>query len=195
MQEILTDPNIIFLLLTLGIFAVIYEFALPGGFIAGMTGTVLLALGGYALTIVPFSIMGLVLITIGLIVMASEAFIRSKGLLAFIGALVFAVGSFLLFNDNAPQRLSWITIISTTAFVAGGLTFLLGYVVKIYRRRPALDFSLQGQKALVVDWGADLQRVEVEGAYWQARSLSGKSYRHGDWVTIQRQENLTLLVE
>lgn len=195
MQEILLDPNIVFLLITLGIFALTYEFAAPGGFLAGLIGTALLLLGGYALTLIPFSILGLVLLTIGIIIMAAEAFVVTKGLLAIFGAVIFALGSMLMFDGENGQRLSWITIGSTTVFIGGGLTFLLAFVVRTYRQRPDIDFSLKGQKALVVDWNKDAQRVEADGAFWQARSLSNRHYSHGDWVVIQGQDNITLLVE
>jgi len=196
MQALLTDPNIVFLLLTLGLFACIYEIALPGGFISGITGLIFLTLSGYALTLLPFSPIGLALLTCGVVIMAAEAFIFSKGLLAGTGALIFVIGAVLLFNSDQPaQHLSWITIASTTAFIAGGLTFLLVCAVRIYRRKSDLNFGMTGQKALVVDWNDEVKRIEADGAFWQARSLSNKTYHHGDWVIIQGQDNITLLVE
>lgn len=193
METLLADPNIAFLLVTLGLYGLIYEFAVPGGFVAGTLGIILLMLGGYGLKILPFSIFGLSLVAAGILVMAVEAFIRARGLLALTGALIFALGAFLLFNQP-DHRLSWVTIASTTVLVAGGLTFLLMYVVRLYRH-PAQDFSLNGQTALVVDWNDETKRIEIDGAYWRARSLNDKHYSHGDWVTVQGQDKLTLLVE
>ena len=196
MTMFLTDPNIVFLLLTLGLFALVFEVAVPGGFISGITGTVLLLAGGYALTMIPFSIFGLLLLTVGIATMAAEAFVITKGLLAFTGAVIFAIGAVFLFDSPDPAlRLSWITIASTTIFIGGGMTFLLAYAVRLYKRKPALHFGLEGQKALIVDWNDDVKRVEADGAFWQARSLSNCSYAHGDWVIIQGQDNITLLIE
>lgn len=140
--------------------------------------------------------LGLALVVTGLILLVAEIFILSHGLLALSGALFFLLGSVLVVQAaNPTAKLLWVYVFSCGLFLFAGMTAVMMYALRTYKRSNSRKFSLSGQQALVIDWNATTQRVEVDGAFWMATSQSGNTYTHGEWVTILSQDNLTLIVE
>lgn len=139
---------------------------------------------------------GLALIAAGMLLVIAEALIISHGLLALIGALFFILGStFVIQTANPAMKLLWLNFLSSGLFIIAGFTALMLYAIHLYRKSTSYKFALTGQKALVIDWNDTTRRVEIDGAFWNASSFSGKEYQHGDWVTILTQDNLTLFIE
>lgn len=140
--------------------------------------------------------LGIALIAAGALLVIAEIFIISHGLLAFMGALFFLIGSvFVIQTANPALRLLWINFLASGLFTIAGVTAIMLYALKVYRQSISHTFSLVGQKALVIAWDDTRQRVEVDGSFWNAQSLSNKHYTHGEWTTVHAQDNLTLYIE
>ena len=94
----ITDPSIALLLMTIGIYGLIFEFMNPGGGIAGVIGAICLLLAMYALQLLPVNYAGLALIVLGLAFMVAEAFVPSFGVLGLGGVVAFIAGALILID-------------------------------------------------------------------------------------------------
>jgi membrane-bound serine protease (ClpP class) len=191
---IITDPNVALILMMIGIYGLIFEFATPGSIGPGVVGAVCLVLGLYALNQLPYNYAGLALLVIGIVCMIAEAFTPTFGILGIGGLVAFVLGAAFLFDTDVPAyRLSW-TVIGGMAVASGlMLTVLLGYVWRTMRRPVAGgELGLVGRSAQVLDWSGTTGHVFVHGERWAARSLEPLSV--GQSVEVQRLEGLTLVV-
>ena len=133
--NIITDPNVALILMMIGVYGLIFEFATPGSYGPGIIGAICLVLGLYALNQLPFNYTGLTLLVIGVAFMIAEAFTPTFGLLGVGGLVAFVLGAAFLFDSDVPAfQLSW-TVIGALALASGLLlTVLLGYVWRAMRR-------------------------------------------------------------
>ena len=194
--SIITNPNIAFLLMTLGGYGLIYEFANPGSFIPGVMGIICLVIGLFAMNVLPVNYAGAVLILLGMGFMATEAFVPSFGIMGIGGALAFALGATILIDaDAAGIGISWWTI----AFVTGSsflvLTIILGYALKAQRKLVVTGReALLGSQAEVLNWADGRGVVRVTGDTWQAIPDEPRSFRKGDMVKITDIDGLKLII-
>jgi membrane-bound serine protease (ClpP class) len=193
--NIITDPNVALILMMIGVYGLIFEFATPGSIGPGVVGAICLVLGLYALNQLPFNYAGLALLLVGIGCMIAEAFTPTFGVLGIGGLVAFVLGAAFLFDSDVPAfRLSW-TVIGGLAIASGLLlTVLLGYVWRTMRR--PLDggggLGLVGRTGQVVDWSGTTGHVFVHGERWAARSQEPLSV--GQSVEVQRLDGLTLIV-
>lgn len=192
--QIITDPNIALILLMIGIYGLIFEFATPGSVGPGVVGAVCLVLGLYALNQLPYNYAGLALVLIGIVCMIAEAFTPTFGVLGVGGLVAFVLGAAFLFDTDVPAfQLSWTVIAGTAATSALMLTVLLGYVWRTLRRPVAGgEMGLVGRTARVIDWAGTSGHVWVHGERWAARAQEPLS--EGQSVHVLRLEGLTLVV-
>ncbi|MFN3659363.1 MAG: NfeD family protein [Pseudolabrys sp.] len=193
---VISDPNVAFILLLVGIYGILFEFWNPGGLVAGVIGAVCLLLGLTALATLPvqYGALGLVVLGIGLIV--AEAFAPGFGILGIGGVIAFIAGSLFLFDPaGADIDISVsLPLIIASAVTTGALAlFVLSAAVKA-RRRPATTGAEQmiGSVGEVVEWDSLKGRIRVHGEIWAARAE--QSFAPGDAVRIVQREELTLLV-
>src|SRR5439155_26666927 len=112
--SVITDPNVAFILLIVGIYGLIIEFMSPGAVAPGVVGTICLLLGLYALNLLPINYAGLGLMLVGIALLAIEAF-NPTVVIGLGGVVAFVLGAIMLVRVEAPgYRLSW----SVIAFVA-----------------------------------------------------------------------------
>jgi len=192
--SIITDPNVALILMMVGVYGLIFEFATPGSFGPGIVGAICLVLGLYALNQLPFNYTGLALLLIGIAFMIAEAFTPTFGVLGVGGLVAFVLGAAFLFDSDVPAfRLSW-TVIGGLAVASGLLlTVLLGYVWRMMRRPVAGgELGLVGRTATVIDWSGTTGHVFVHGERWAARSHEPLSA--GQSVVVLRLDGLTLVV-
>ncbi|MCV2868340.1 nodulation protein NfeD [Defluviimonas sp. WL0002] len=191
---VLSNPNVSLILMMIGIYGLIFEFWNPGSIGPGVIGAISLTLGLYALNLLPLDYAGLALIGLGVAFMVTEAFTPTFGVLGFGGLAAFVVGSAMLVDTDVPAyQISW-WLIGTLAAISGAfLTLVLGYTVRIYRRRavPA-DGRLVGSIAQVLDWSGRTGHVWAEGERWNATAQT--EIAPGAAVEIQAIEGLTLIV-
>ena len=196
---ILTDPNIAFIFMTLGIYGLIFELSNPGAAVPGVLGAIFLMLGLYALNVLPVNYAGLALIALGIAFMTAEAFAPSFGVLGLGGLAAFALGATILFDTGSPEfTLSLWTVGTVTALTGAVLIILIGYLVKAHRR-PVMtgQETLVGHRAIVEDWdggqGKEGQgHVRVNGEMWQA--VGPPSLAPGETVRVRALDGLTLTV-
>jgi membrane-bound serine protease (ClpP class) len=192
--NIITDPNVALILMMIGVYGLIFEFATPGSIGPGVVGAVCLVLGLYALNQLPFNYAGLALLLIGIVCMIAEAFTPTFGILGVGGLVAFVLGAAFLFDSEVPAfRLSW-TVIGALAIASGlMLTVLLGYVWRAMRRPVAGgELGLVGRTAHVMDWSGTTGHVFVHGERWAAQSH--EPLEVGQSVEVKRLDGLTLVV-
>jgi membrane-bound serine protease (ClpP class) len=193
--SVVTNPNVALMLMMIGFYGLIFEFANPGSIGPGVIGVISLLLGLYALNVLPLNYTGLVLLILGVALMSAEAFIPSFGVLGIGGIVAFMIGAAILIDTDAPGfRLSWSVIIATAAVSGGFLIFIIGYVWRTHRRPVSTgQAALIGREARVLQWSGDSGYVDVFGERWKARS--GGSAAPGERVKVIDIKGLTLIIE
>ncbi|WP_244444295.1 NfeD family protein [Lutibaculum baratangense] len=190
----ITDPNIAYILMLIGIYGIILEFWNPGTIFSGVIGAIALVVALFALNMLPVSYAGGALLFLGLALMAAEAFVPSFGILGIGGAVAFALGSVFLFEDVPGFALSPAVIAVATAVTAGFLILGFAAVARAYRRRVVTgDETLPDEPAEVIEWSGTSGSIHVHGERWKARSDA--SFAAGDHVRVIGREGLVLVVE
>ena len=169
---ILTNPNVAYFLMLIGIYGLIFEFANPGTLIPGIAGAISLLLALYAFQVLPVSYAGLALIVLGMALMIAEAFAPSFGALGIGGAAAFVAGSIMLMDTEAPGfGLSpWLVGILTLMNLAF-FAFILGALFQS-RKRPVVSGSehLIGAVGTVLEDFEGTGQIRVFGEIWKASS-------------------------
>jgi membrane-bound serine protease (ClpP class) len=133
---IISDPNLAYILLLVGIYGLVYEFANPGAVFPGTVGAVSLLLALYAFQLLPINYAGMALIILGLALMIAEAFVPSFGALGLGGAAAFVIGSLILIDTDVPGYGISIPLIIGFALSSALLFFfVIGMALKA-RRQP-----------------------------------------------------------
>lgn len=192
--SILTNPNIAFILMLVGVYGLIFEFANPGSVGPGVFGGICLLLGFYALNVLPINTTGLGLLLLAIALMAAEAFVPSFGILGIGGIIAFVLAAMMLFDSDIPGfRISWPVIAVTAAGSGGLLIFLLGYAWRAQRRPVTTGVeSLVGKSAEVLEWSHGQGYVRLGGERWKAVGEGNFSPR--DRVEVLAGRGLVLVV-
>jgi membrane-bound serine protease (ClpP class) len=170
--QALTNPNLVFLLLSLGVQALLIEISSPGGWVAGFIGVVALALGAYGLGILPVNWFGLVFLALAFALFVIDVKAPTHGALTAAGLGSFILGALVLFNSPGTpsfQRVSVPLVVTMGALMAAMFFVLLTFVWRAQRRPIAV-----GTTALVGRVGEVRQRlaphgqVQVAGELWAA---------------------------
>jgi membrane-bound serine protease (ClpP class) len=193
--NIVTDPNVAYVLLLIGIYGLIYELANPGAMIPGVSGAIALVLALYAFQALPVNFAGLALLGLGIAFMTLEAFVPSFGVLGIGGAIAFAAGSIMLFRDDAGQIAVALPVVATFVVLSLALFVgVIGYAVKT-RRRPVVS----GAEEMVGAIGEALEdfdargRILVHSESWIAQTEN--PVRKGQRLRVVAINGLTLKVE
>jgi membrane-bound serine protease (ClpP class) len=194
MLGVLANPNVAFLLMLIGVYGLIYEFASPGAIGPGVLGAVCLVLGLYALNQLPLNYAGLTLIALGIAFMIAEAFTPTFGVLGIGGAIAFLIGAAMLIDTDIPEyRLSWVTIVGAGLLTVGFVAVATNFAVRAHRRKPATGReALIGARAKVLDWSGSSGHVWTASERWSAVGPEGLTA--GSWVRVASVEGLTLTV-
>ena len=192
--DVLIDPNIVALMLSLGLLGIVVELWNPGLIFPGTVGALSLIVGLYGLQVLPVSAAGLLLMILAAAFFVAEAFVVSHGALAVAGAVTFVVGSLLLFD---PAGEAYQVSLQVSLAIAVTLAALLGFAfTKAARIRTAPaavgTHRLVGVPAQV----RGEEHVFVDGELWRARSADGSPLRPGTAVRVEsvQQEDLQLVV-
>ena len=195
--QMLSDPNIAYILLSLGMLGLFFELANPGSILPGVLGGILLLLGLYALGTLDVNWTGVLLMGFAFLLFLIDLYVPTHGVLTLGGIISFALGSLLLLQSpaNPAFQLSRAVIIAVTGTVAAGFLVLVYLVARAHARRPATGKeALIGARAIVRRALEPEGMVFVEGELWRARSLSGP-IPAGQTVRVVGLEGLVLLVE
>ena len=190
---VITDPNVAFILLLVGVYGLIFEFMSPGAVAPGVVGTISLLLGLYALNMLPINYAGLGLMLVGITLLAVEVF-NPTLVLGIGGIIAFVLGAVMLLRVEAPgYRLSWSVIGAAAAMFIGLLLFVLGSLQRA-RKGPVRvgAQAMRGQSAEVLDWSENEGHVFAQGERWQARGA--EAFKPGEVVEVANIVDLTLVV-
>jgi len=190
---VITDPNVAFILLMVGIYGLIFEFISPGAVAPGVVGAICLLIGLYALNLLPINYAGLALMLVGLVLLTIEAF-NPTVVIGLGGIVAFVLGALMLFRGEAPgYHLSWWVIGITAAVFAGFALVVLGSLRRV-GRAPALvgAQAMRGLPAEVLDWNGNEGHVFAHGERWQARGA--ETFKPGETVEVANVVDLTLLI-
>ena len=192
--SILTDPNITYILLLIGLYGVLLEFYSPGALYPGVIGGICLILAGYSLHLLPISYAGLSLIILGIIFLAFEGVTPSYGILGVGGIIAFVVGSIFLLDTKLPgYGIAPSLIFTMTAVTAGFLFMVLRFVVGALTR-PAVSGaeSFIGKQVTAVETFTGYGSVYCDGAIYRAYSDS-RIYKNSV-ISVYKVEGITLYV-
>ncbi|HEX2111060.1 MAG TPA: nodulation protein NfeD [Gaiellaceae bacterium] len=185
--DLLVDPNLIVLLMSIGLLGITVEIFNPGLVFPGTIGAISLVLGLFGLQVLPVSWAGILLILLALGFFAAEAFVASHGALALAGGVSFIFGALMLFDPagDAYQVSVWVAlaIAGTFALVLG---LALAKVVEVRRTRPQTgEEELVGDVAVVRQALDPAGYVFVHGELWRARTEDGP-IGVGERVRVER---------
>jgi membrane-bound serine protease (ClpP class) len=192
--QVLADPNLAFLFLSLGTLAIMYELAYPGHAVSGVVGVILLILGFFALSVLPVSVAGLALLALAAGLFAAELFAPGLGVFAVGGAIALALSGVFLFEGS--MRVSPAVFLPTAAVVGIG-SLVAGRLTWRARRSPPVSGpgTMIGKTSVVARANGGSAYVHVEGAWWAAVSSDGTPLRVGQKVRVAGLDGLTLIVE
>jgi membrane-bound serine protease (ClpP class) len=193
--SVITDPNVAYILMLIGIYGLFFEFANPGFVLPGVAGAISLLLALYAFQILPVNYAGLALLSLGIIFMLAEAFVPSFGALGFGGFIAFVIGSVILFDEQGTgYAVSLPLILSLSVLSAGFFLFVVGAAIKA-RKRPVVS----GREEMLHTTGEAMEdfegrgRVHIHGEVWSAESAL--PLKRGDKVQVVAVDGLVLHVQ
>jgi membrane-bound serine protease (ClpP class) len=192
--QLLADPNLAFLFLSIGTLAVIYELASPGAGFGGAVGVILLILGFFALSVLPVNVAGIALLVLAAALLVAELFTPGVGVFAAGGVAALVLAGVFMFEESVGVSPA---VLWPTAAIVGGGALLAGRLAWHARRAAPVSGRelLIGHETLIrstVDETAG--QVLMEGSWWTARSR-GESLREGETVRVVALDGLTLIVE
>ncbi len=193
----ITNPNIAYILFTLGSAGLLYEFTHPGAIFPGVAGAVCLILGFLSFQTLPINYAGIALIIMGVIMLFLETRTPTNGPLSIGGIASMLFGSTMLFDTDAPfLRVSWSVIIPVVLFTAAFFLFIVGMTIRAMKKKPTTGKKgLKGEIAIAQTniIPGKIGSVFIHGEYWDA--VSDERIKNGEEVIIVSVEGLKLTVK
>jgi membrane-bound serine protease (ClpP class) len=192
---LITNPDVAFILMLIGIYGLILEFFNPGAVAPGLIGTISLLVALYALAFIPINYAGVALVIVGIGLMLAEVHIGAFGTLGVGGIAAFVIGALLMFPARgAGFSLSWGVVIGAALGSAALILLALATLLRS-RKRPVVTGgeALIGAEGEAVSWDGAEGRVRVQGEIWRARADAPLAA--GKRVKIVGRDGLALRVE
>lgn len=194
-QQLLADPNLAFLFLSIGTLGLIYELASPGVGAGGAVGVILILLALFGLSVLPVNAVGLLLLAVAAALFVAELFAPGVGVAAAGGTLALILSGVFLFRDTPGVAVS-ATVIGPVALVVGTAVVLAGRLALRSRQMPSTTTGRErfiGQILTVERTDGQRGQALVEGAWWNLRSTTGP-LETGLQVRIVDVDGLDLVV-
>jgi membrane-bound serine protease (ClpP class) len=197
--QLLTNPNILFILLTIGIQAIFIELSNPGGWVAGFIGAVCLILAVYGLGVLPVNWFGILFLVTAFILFILEIKAPVHGALTTAGIISFIVGSLVLFNSiEAPgfPQVSVPLVVSTGIFLAGGIFVVLQIALRALKTpvRTGME-SLMGLSGYVISPLEPNGTIQLAGEEWSAITDDFGNLPAGTPVQVIDKRGISLIVK
>ena len=191
----LSDPNIAYLLMMIGMAGLYFELSHPGAIFPGVIGAISLILAFFAFQTLPVNYAGILLIALALILFILEMKVTSYGLLSVGGIISLFLGSLMLFEGGPPEmRLAWRVLIPTVIMVSGFFVVVAGLVFRSQISKPRTgDKGLIGELGVVKERLAPGGKVFVHGELWNAEAP--EPIEAGAKVRVTGVDQLVLKVE
>lgn len=188
---IITDPQIAYFLLMIGIYGLIYEVTHPGAVFPGVIGGTSLVLAILAFNYLPITAAGLVLLVLGIIFMIAEFKAPGIGILAIGGVICFLLGSFLLIDRNYSEMVirpeSYVPMAVLSVIL---LVIVLPMVYKSMRGKVVTGMKgIQETVGTVVKEISPLGKVYVHGEYWDARTEDGSTLEKDTKILVVKKDS------
>ena len=192
----LSDPNVATILFAIGAIGLYMEFQNPGLIVPGVTGVVAMILFGFALQILPFSWIGVLLILLGVGLLIAELFVTSFGTLFAAGVVCFLIGGTMVFDRPELSDLTvsfWEVLVPIAAAMSVLGVFIVYSLSRTFMRQQTAGVDemvgMLGRCETAID---PIGKVFVRGEYWN--SVADENIEAGDLVEILGIEGLTLSV-
>jgi membrane-bound serine protease (ClpP class) len=193
--SVITDPNIAYILMMLGMYGLFFELWNPGYVLPGVIGGICLLLALFAFQVLPVSFAGLALILLGVSFMVAEVFVSSFGALGIGGLIAFTIGSVILFDTDmpgfgvSPWLVAGVVVVSAAFFMA------VVWLALKARARPVVSGAEEmiGARGAALENFSEHGRVRVHGEEWQARAL--RPVKKGQKLRVTGRDGLMLIVE
>ncbi|MGZ3852383.1 MAG: NfeD family protein [Flavisolibacter sp.] len=195
--NILSDPNLAYIVLMLGFYGLMFELYNPGAILPGIVGVICLVLALYSLNTLPINYAGLSLILFALLLFILELKIASHGVLAIGGVISLLLGSMMLIRRGAGAvgQLSWTVIIASTLITTLFFLFIIGMGLRAQRLKPVTGSeSMIGETGEAKDELNPEGMVFLHGELWQAESLTG-AIHVGERIRVKSMKGFKLFVE
>jgi membrane-bound serine protease (ClpP class) len=191
---LITNPDVAFILMLIGIYGLILEFFSPGAVAPGLIGTISLLVALYALAFIPINYAGVALVIVGIGLMLAEVHIGAFGALGVGGIAAFVIGALMMFPERGSGfMLSWGVLIGAALGSAALILLALATLLRS-RKRPVVTGgeALIGAQGETVSWDGAEGRVRVQGEIWRARA--DKPLAAGASIKVLKRDGLVLCV-
>ena len=168
----ISNPNIAYILMMIGLAGLYFEFSHPGSIFPGVIGAIALILAFFAMQTLPVNYAGILLIVLAIIFFIMEMKITSYGLLSVAGVVSLLLGSLMLFKGSTPDmKLSLQVVLPTIIIISGFFVAVAGLVFRAQISKPTTGSSgLVGEIGIVKKALAPEGKVFVHGELWNARA-------------------------
>jgi membrane-bound serine protease (ClpP class) len=194
-QQVLVDPNLAFLFLSIGTLGLIYELATPGIGAGGAVGAISILLALFGLSVLPVNAVGLLLLALAAALFVAELFAPGLGIAAASGTLALVLSGVFLFRDVPGLQVS-AAVIVPVALTVGGAVVLAGRLALRAGKAPSTLTGAErfvGSSLTVARAEGPRGQAFAEGAWWGLRSESGP-LREGQQVRVVQVDGLQLVV-
>ena len=191
----ISNPNIAYILLLIGLAGLYFELSHPGAIFPGVIGGIAIILAFFALQTLPVNYAGFLLIILSVVFFIIEMKITSYGLLSVAGVVSLLLGSIMLFEGDSPEmRVAWRVIIPTVTLISAFFILVAGMVFRAHGLQPRTGVSgLIGQIGVVKNTIDPSGKVFIHGELWNAEA--GSAIPEGAKVRVVNVANLILEVE
>jgi membrane-bound serine protease (ClpP class) len=195
-QQLLADPNLAFLFMSLGTLAIVYELASPGVGAGGAVGAIMIVLALFSLSVLPVNVAGLLLLLVAAALFAAELFAPGVGIAAAGGSIALLLSGVFLFRDSTGLKVSLGVILPMTLMVGVGVVLAGRLVVRSQRESSKITGEQQyvGKVVTTRQSGGSRGQAMVDGAWWNIRT-DGTELKVGEQVRITGYDGLDLIVE
>ncbi len=195
--HLISDPNIAYILLMLGIYGIIFELANPGAILPGIFGAICLILAFWSFHMISVNAAGVALILLAIVLLIAELFTPTHGLLTAGGIISLVLGSLMLINVEEAKfvTMSWEIILAAAIVTVGFFVLAMGLAVKAHRKKPATGIEgMIGLEGVAKEDISPEGMVMIKGELWRAVAKE-KPIKKGKKVRVVDVRDLTLVVE
>ncbi|NTV32984.1 MAG: nodulation protein NfeD [Deltaproteobacteria bacterium] len=189
--RIISDPNIAYILMMIGLAGLYFELSHPGAIFPGVIGAISLILAFYSFQTLPVNYAGLLLIALAVIFFIAEIKVASYGILSLGGIVSLTLGSIMLFEDVGVS----LRLMAPTIVLIGGFFVIVSTLAfRAYRAKPQ-----SGVEGLIGEVGVVQKPIDpeglvfVHGEYW--RAVSSEKLEPGEMVAVEEVTGLLLKVK
>lgn len=197
---LLTNPNIVFLLLAIAVQAILIEISHPGGWVAGFIGAVLLAVSIYGMNLLSVNYVGLILMGVAFVLFILDIKAPTHGALTVVGTATFIAGALVLFNSARVPKFANVSVpLVITVGVLMGLSFFAIVMIAVRAMRAPIitgKESLIGKEGFVTSAGPSGSIAQIAGERWSILlGPASDPITKGDRVVVTEVKGLKLVVK